>query len=311
MNNKKAKISFLMACLLLAMCFIPQTVYAYGKIDISQETEFTIEYVCPDTVFHVFRVADVSETAEFTLAGDFAEYPMSLEEMDSDKWRETAETLAAYAERDGLAPTAEGVTDAKGKLTVTDLSTGLYLVTGEAKEYGGKVYRPTPFLLALPNLTAEDTWDYKPVVSPKFDQEVPEEQLISMQVVKIWKGDGAGSSRPKQIVVQLLKDGVVYDEQQLDASNGWQYIWEGLDADAKWQITEKEVPSGYTVRVNREGTHIVITNTRKTPETPEKPEKPTELPQTGQLWWPVLVLTGTGLLLVILGIISKNRGQKN
>ena len=44
------------------------------------------------------------------------------------------------------------------------------------------------------------------------------------------------------------------------------------------------------------------------PDRPGKPEPtvpPDELPQTGQLWWPVPLLTVAGLLLIIIGLIRK------
>lgn len=45
------------------------------------------------------------------------------------------------------------------------------------------------------------------------------------------------------------------------------------------------------------------------PETPNPPDQPEEphLPQTGQLWWPVIALLGAGVLLVLLGIFGKKR----
>lgn len=49
--------------------------------------------------------------------------------------------------------------------------------------------------------------------------------------------------------------------------------------------------------------------TTPTDPTPPKPGKPT-LPQTGQLWWPVPVLTAAGLLLVIAGLLRR-RGAEN
>ncbi len=45
-----------------------------------------------------------------------------------------------------------------------------------------------------------------------------------------------------------------------------------------------------------------------TPPTPPTPHTPPELPQTGQLWWPVPVLACGGLLSLLIGIIVRRRG---
>lgn len=41
--------------------------------------------------------------------------------------------------------------------------------------------------------------------------------------------------------------------------------------------------------------------------TPPTPPKPRHLPQTGQLWWPVIALGGLGVLMLCFGMIRKNR----
>ena len=38
---------------------------------------------------------------------------------------------------------------------------------------------------------------------------------------------------------------------------------------------------------------------------PEKTPPPPELPQTGQLWWPVALMAGAGIVLVLFGIIRR------
>ena len=41
--------------------------------------------------------------------------------------------------------------------------------------------------------------------------------------------------------------------------------------------------------------------------TPPTPSKPRHLPQTGQLWWPVMALGGLGVIVFCFGMIRKNR----
>lgn len=40
---------------------------------------------------------------------------------------------------------------------------------------------------------------------------------------------------------------------------------------------------------------------------PETPDKPGKLPQTGQLWWPVMVLDAAGAVFIAAGIAVRNR----
>lgn len=43
------------------------------------------------------------------------------------------------------------------------------------------------------------------------------------------------------------------------------------------------------------------------PTPPSPPRKPPHLPQTGQLWWPVMILGAAGVLFVVFGIVRKKR----
>lgn len=54
-----------------------------------------------------------------------------------------------------------------------------------------------------------------------------------------------------------------------------------------------------------------VTVQKITPPTPHKdrPVPPKRLPQTGQLWWPVIALAGAGAVMLCLGIVEKNRNK--
>lgn len=169
-------------------------------------------------------------------------------------------------------------------------------------------------MVMLPSLDKENnTWIYDVTANAKHDSEpVPEEpKTITRKVLKVWKDEGHEKERPKEIEVQLLKDGEVFDTVTLSTSNDWRYTWDELDESFKWTVAEKELED-YTVLVTREGTTFVVTNTydEGTPENPEQPENPDQpgnptLPQTGQLWWPVPVLVAGGLLLIVIGLLRR------
>ena len=48
---------------------------------------------------------------------------------------------------------------------------------------------------------------------------------------------------------------------------------------------------------------------KETTPPPHKPPTPPRLPQTGQLWWPVMLLGIAGAVLVAFGMIRKNRNK--
>ena len=73
---------------------------AAAAIDTTHPVSLTISYQqdgkpIPGVPFALYRVADVNAYAEFTLSGDFKNYPVRLDGLDSAAWRALAETLAA------------------------------------------------------------------------------------------------------------------------------------------------------------------------------------------------------------------------
>lgn len=335
---------------LLCMVWAAAPAFAYTAVDTGRKASLTLRYgpessPVSGAAFQLYRVAEVSAQVEYTLTGEFAAYPVSLEQLDSAGWRAAAETLAAYAKRDQRTVLRSGTTDAAGGLSFAELDTGLYLLTGDSRRIGRYTYTPEPMLVLLPGLDGEDRWVYDLTVTPKYESsyrpggdggEDPKPSTVRRRALKVWREDEA-DERPSQIGVQLLRNGQVYDTATLSEENGWSYTWEGLDRDATWQVTETEVPEGYRVSVSREGITFVITNTGtgETPppttppggEEPGNPEDPRYLlwdgdlplgfrgsgmlPQTGMLWWPVPLLAGCGLVLFLIGWLRRTNGEQD
>ena len=96
------------------------------------------------------------------------------------------------------------------------------------------------------------------------------------------------------------------------------------------------MPDGYTVAVTREGDTVVLTNTAKKSGNPDGEVNPPlkrttgkttdktvnkttdktsdktsdKLPQTGQLWWPVLVLLFAGAICLLAGRVLRDRKEE-
>ena len=290
--------------LIVGICGVPAAVLATGHIDAGREASLRVYFGengtgFPGVSFSMYHAADVSETGVYTLTGDFAKYPVSLEDLDSAGWRALAQTLAAYAARDELPPLQMKTTGQDGECHFSGLTAGLYLVIGERYTAENAVYTPEPMLVSLPGQT-EDDWNYDAEAICKFDREDTPAETICRKVQKVWKDQGGEGKRPEEIAVQLLENGRVADTITLSKENNWEYTWKNLDGNSRWQIAEAKVPNGYTVTISQEGTICIITNTR-----PYEP--PPKLPQTGMLWWPVPVLACGGLLLIVTGLVVRRR----
>ncbi len=220
--------------------------------------------------------------------------------------------------------------------------------TTELQEDGKtQIYEPQTALIALPEdskETSEGTDPYQVTAVLKFEKndkpgkpEEPEEpEETKIHVLKVWKQDQE-KERPDSIVVELLQTDVegnttVADRQTLTKENQWSYTWKNLSTLMRWSVSEADVPNGYTVAVTREGNTVVLTNTAKKPgksdgEVNPPSKKPTDkttdktvnkttdktsdkLPQTGQLWWPVLVLLFAGAICLLVGRVLRDRKEE-
>ncbi len=313
MLTTSKRMGTLLVCLLAVLLWLPAPAMAAETIDVDRNVSLTIAYqgngeTISGGVFDLYYVAAVSPQGEFTLAGDFAAYPVRVNELDAAGLRELAATLSGYVQRDDITPLDSGSTDAGGWLTFpckqTGLAPGLYLVMGHPCSQNGYDYWPEPFVVCLPGQDGETgALNYDLAVVPKHDVP-PEGETVTHKVLKVWDDDGGEDERPAEVTVQLLQDGDVYDTVALTAENNWRYTWDGLDASCVWNVVET-VPEGYTVTVVQEGLTFVITNSMDVTTPVYPPDDDPDLPQTGQLWWPVPVLVAAGLFLILLGQVRR------
>jgi LPXTG-motif cell wall-anchored protein len=307
-------------CVLIVSLLVT-AVFAIDRIKTDQITSLTVVDQSGDTVisgteFELYRVAAISERAEFTVESAFADAGVSLStDTDTESWSARAVTLEAYlvdkaAAGAAIAPVATGTTDADGKLTFNNLQTGLYLLVGKQTTIGETIYTPVATLVTLPYLEEDDTWNYDPIIYVKNTSETVTPEPIDLTVIKVWKDDGYTTNRPNEVTVTLFQDGKEYETVTLSAANNWRYTWKSLDAASRWQVSEKNVPTNYTVTVVQNGTIFTVTNTyHASGETPPTTDNPT-LPQTGQLWWPLPLLAIAGLLLFGIGWSIRRKGHE-
>lgn len=350
MKNYRIRIiAWLLCCLLL---LVPVKTQAAGAIDLGGDVSLELNCVDKETPiagveFNIYLIASFGRNGELITESEFVRFDDDIQSRKEDTWRILASTLKGYVLRDKLTPADSGVTDENGKLffpaTQSKLTPGLYLVIGQRHVQNGILYTQSPYLVALPGLNPEDgNWIYDVKSNTKHESEPEPEEPEALTVIKIWKDEGHEEERPKEVVVQLLRDGEIFDTVILNRDNGWKYTWENLDSAYEWTIVEKELPD-YLPSVTQEGMVITVTNTymedlpdEEPPKTddpgepdeptptphpgnpnhpnppsgPGTPDEPTDLPQTGQLWWPVPLLLAVSLLLLIIGLYLRRTSDE-
>lgn len=355
------------AALLMAaglVIFTALSAFAAEVIDTDRHITLALHYQFEGTPlvgaeFSIYKAASIDEYGKLTTTEEFSKYNVNIDaDNDDDEWLTLASTLEGFVLRDKLVPTDSKKTNRQGVAIFPSegvkLTPGLYLVLGTRHTQDEVVYESLPFMILMPMQNpGEDEWNYDVALSPKYESRSEYETAkVTCKVLKVWDDKGNEESRPKDVVVQLLRDGEIYDTVKLNAENNWRYKWSNLDITYQWRVVEKELDD-YTVEVSREGVTFVITNTytKETPdepvtttepskpdtpdnptnpETPDNPSNPATpnnpgnpnnpanpgnpngptLPQTGQLWWPVPMLSAAGVLLLVIGLLCF-RGKNN
>ena len=168
MNIYKRTLALLLS-LLLCLAF-PAAAMAHEVPDLSQTGSISVAMVYDgETVsggsLMLYRVGNVSEddgNYSFSLAGDFADSGVSLEDISHAA---LAGELAEYASARHIEGAAEPISE-DGRMTADGLTPGLYLVTQENAADG---FEPiSPFLVSVPMYDG-GTYVYDVDATPKLD----------------------------------------------------------------------------------------------------------------------------------------------
>ena len=245
--------------------FAASTTDVKGKVEQRDDCTIEIEYSSDGHTFEgenikLYHVADISENAEYSLHGVFADYSVKVTGTSSQtEWDEMTLTLNSYILADKITPDYEAATDADGKVKFENLSVGLYLVSSVRTESDGTYYVFESFMISLPGVDENSSWIYDVTAKPKMSEDKPSKGEVEYKVVKTWKDDG-NNSRPTSVEVGIYKDGIIQGVTELNAENGWMYSWTTVDDGSVWTVTETEVPSGYKVGIQRNGDTFNVMN---------------------------------------------------
>lgn len=335
---------------------------AQTELDTSKKASLKVSMKVPDTTTGIkdlrmtlYKAASMEVTSggnvEFTLVDEFKPYDEYVDggldpnNFESGSWAKAATSIAPYVMNDAAKgkgfESASALTDQDGNVSFSNLSQGLWLLTGnyEGSEYASVTVNPV--FLTLPQWDNKNSiWIYDAEASGKPSVNIVEKDM-SVTVKKVWASSGTATagttstSTPASVTVELLNgNGETVSTQTLDASNAWSYTWTGLKV-GQWSVKET-VPAGYSASITEEATEngkiITIKNstssggvlgasrekestTKKTKgssrETDSAVAGDTRLPQTGQLWWPIWLLSGLAAVLVVIGLILRLSGKKD
>lgn len=299
--HKKCLIPLLVAVMLLsgvARGAETPDLLATGQITVTTRCG---DEAIPGVALEIYRISTMEETGELTVEETFRDYAQDLDirGKNDSAWREMALALQQDIRQRELEPMARICSDDQGCGVFSQLPLGLYLILGGTWETENYVYAWDPFFALVPEMDTENqNGIYQVDATAKLEKNPV---TMDYRVIKIWEDACHASQRPGEITIHLLQDGEVYDTVTLPKDGRWQYTWEGLEGNHVWTV-EEEVPAGYgQPEITREGNTFTIVNTCDKPGEPEQPD----LPQTGQLWWPVPILVLGGIICLAIGLIRR------
>lgn len=303
----------LCACLALCLCLCLapgaaralSTSDAVEPISPAKESSLTLTYrydgaALSGVPVQLYRIADVSADAQFTLTGDFQATRLTLNGIGSAReWDAIRTTLESFIAVSGLAPCHSASTDEAGSVRFEGLTPALYLVLPTQAAEGNARYCFDSALVSVPGLDSDGRWFYDVSVLPKADLSIPTGAELEYTVLKLWQDAGNEALRPASIEVELIRSGEIVATVVLSAENNWSYSWTAEDNGDVWQVAERNVPERYVMTVERHDAAFTILNTIPDHTLP---------PQTGDTANPVLyfaVAGLSGLALILLGAAAK------
>ena len=295
------KKTFVLSMLFLLLCGMILPAAATGTdLDPSQKGSMTLHYEKNGIQFaglelSAYRIARINNDGSFDLIDPYNNYPVNIHGITTQQeWRDVTQTLTGYIAADQIQPDHILTTDETGTAVLAEAQSGMYLIRSVIAEHESVLYQFEDFLVVLPRQQEDGSYDYDVEAYPKSSYT---EMSASYSVMKLWKDGGNEAVRREFVIVDILKDGELYESVRLSAENDWYYEWTTNDAHAQWQVVERDVPEGYTVSVTLRDSTFTVVNTG--------PEPPTDVPDTGDLlnpWLYVILMCMSGFVLVLMAV---------
>lgn len=233
----------------------------------------------------ISKIADI-DSSGYVPAKGFENSGISIPGIVNDPSATNAETLLKFVKKNNISKISD-ITKA-GKATFSSLETGIWLVFCEDEQE----YYFNPYIVFLP-YEQDGKLYYEISSNPKTKTNTPDNK--SIYVIKKWEDkNNASKLRPESVTVYLRLNGAIVDTIDLNESNGWSHTFTNLATNGNYSVEEKSVDN-YEAKYSGDSDNgFIITNTYNG----------SKLPQTGQLWWPVIIISIAGFCFVLLGIIE-------
>lgn len=295
--------------------------------------------IIPDEEWNIYKVAELQDDGTCELYGDFAQYPVSFEDFSASALTDIARTLENYVVLDNVAPYASGVSDDNGEVFFNDVPDGIYLLLGKYVELNDMFYSPAPFIVSVNYEGDGEPMElfayakYTVMSTASFGRYSVEKQFGNLASVP--------EDPDAFVTVEIYCDGNLYKTVELNAENKWTYSWVSDDYH-DWRVKEINVPIEYYVNYGRDRATLTVVNTKKkvfpgsdtltttvptttTTETTTSETTTTsiktvnatttittsaKLPQTGQLWWPIPMLSMAGMVFLSVGLVMRTKDSE-
>lgn len=317
-------------CLSVLPCGVLAVSTADAEMLISPDENCTLTIVCtcggtafPDVPVQLYKIADVSAEAYYTLTPAFRDTALVVNGLQSaGEWDTIRSTLQAHILANGIAADFSAATDPAGQVRWEGLKPGLYLAVIEEAVREDLQCSFSPAVIALPGLDTDGLWQYQVTVTPKPEiiPPIKPNETTRFQVLKLWKDSGNPAGRPQSIEVEIFRNGVSVETVILSEETSWTYSWDTQKDGADWMVVERNIPKGYTVTVEERTTTFILTNILL-PESPPGENPPadnppsgdapsSDVPKTGDtshiLLYTILLYV-SGIALILLGVTGKRK----
>lgn len=212
---------------------------------------------------NIYKIAEINEKKDFVLLQEFKEHNLTLADINSSTDLDNlANIILGIINNDKIEAYGSNYTNENGTVVFEDLELGVYLLESEDLQEKDKTITYAPAIVVIP----DSNDNYEVEVEPKGSITKPTYEEKEYKLVIYW--DDEGKSRPTSVQVNIFKDGIKQESVTLSSKNNWSYVWNTLDDNSEWTVLETGLPSGYTMRQEKENNSFYITNIYKEPTNP-------------------------------------------
>lgn len=289
--------------------------------------------------WRLYRVGE-RQNNEFVLTGQFAKFPVSMKNLTDDNIKETSQALESFVI--GYSPDvyADGYTDANGTVRFTGLESGIYLAVASKVKKDMYTYNAVPLLAELTegektvfpkvysNVTLSGearSFTVKKVWLDHDNAYVSRPVNVTVDLFR----DGT----PADTVTLDESNNWEYTWTTLDEESDWRVVERNIprkyavlvDYNSKQFLIknsydpsiiidggEEEITTTTIATTTASGADTTVSTTEATSSTSTSASTTSttttstpKLPQTGQLWWPIIPLVAGGFILLIIGFSIK------